>query len=165
MGKIPWRRKWQPLPVFLPRKSHGQRSMLGGRPWGHTRVRCNLVTKQQKNPVVFSTVTLCDLQNSSPHKADSTMKPINNSYSSLPQPQTNTILPLNLTNLARKLHLSRIIQYFFCVFFFFSHSIMALRFIHIVAYVRISFFLRLNNLPLCGYTYTLCLSIYLSMNM
>ena len=24
--KIPWRRKWQPTPVFLPEKSHGQRS-------------------------------------------------------------------------------------------------------------------------------------------
>ena len=23
--KIPWRRKWQPTPVFLPRESHGQR--------------------------------------------------------------------------------------------------------------------------------------------
>ena len=26
-GKIPWRRKWQPTPVFLPGKSHGQRSL------------------------------------------------------------------------------------------------------------------------------------------
>ena len=26
VGKIPWRRKWQPTPVFLPGKSHGQRS-------------------------------------------------------------------------------------------------------------------------------------------
>ena len=26
VGKIPWRRKWQPIPVFLPRKFHGQRS-------------------------------------------------------------------------------------------------------------------------------------------
>ena len=25
--KIPWRRKWQPIPVFLPQKSHGQRSL------------------------------------------------------------------------------------------------------------------------------------------
>ena len=28
-GKIPWRRKWQPTPVFLPGKSHGQRSLVG----------------------------------------------------------------------------------------------------------------------------------------
>ena len=27
MGKLPWRRKWQPTPVFLPRESHGQRSL------------------------------------------------------------------------------------------------------------------------------------------
>ena len=25
--KIPWRRAWHPTPVFLPRESHGQRSM------------------------------------------------------------------------------------------------------------------------------------------
>ena len=25
--KIPWRRKWQPTPVFLPGESHGPRSL------------------------------------------------------------------------------------------------------------------------------------------
>ena len=30
VGKIPWRRKWQPTPIFLPRKSHGQRSLGQG---------------------------------------------------------------------------------------------------------------------------------------
>ena len=34
VGKIPWRRKWQPTPVFLPGKSHGQRTLAGYRPWG-----------------------------------------------------------------------------------------------------------------------------------
>ena len=29
------RRKWQPTPVFLPGKSHGQRSLAGYSPWGH----------------------------------------------------------------------------------------------------------------------------------
>ena len=29
VGKIPWRRKWQPTPVFLPGESHGQRSLVG----------------------------------------------------------------------------------------------------------------------------------------
>ena len=33
-GKIPWRRKWQPTPVFLPGESHGQRSLAGYSPWG-----------------------------------------------------------------------------------------------------------------------------------
>ena len=33
--KIPWRRKWQPAPVFLPGKSPGQRRLAGYSPWGH----------------------------------------------------------------------------------------------------------------------------------
>ena len=32
--KIPWRREWQPTPVFLPGKFHGSRSRAGYRPWG-----------------------------------------------------------------------------------------------------------------------------------
>ena len=35
VGKIPWRRKRLPTPVFLPRKSQGQRSLEGYSPWGH----------------------------------------------------------------------------------------------------------------------------------
>ena len=31
---LPWRRKWQPTPVFLPRKSHGQRILAGYSPQG-----------------------------------------------------------------------------------------------------------------------------------
>ena len=34
VGKISWRRKWQPIPVLLPGKSHGQRSLVGYSPWG-----------------------------------------------------------------------------------------------------------------------------------
>ena len=33
-GKMPWKRKWQPTPVSLPGKSHGQRSLAGYSPWG-----------------------------------------------------------------------------------------------------------------------------------
>ena len=33
--KIPWRRKWQPTPVFLPWESHGQRSLMGYSLWGY----------------------------------------------------------------------------------------------------------------------------------
>ena len=32
--KIPWRRRWQPTPVLLPGKSHGQRSLVGYSLWG-----------------------------------------------------------------------------------------------------------------------------------
>ena len=35
VGKIPWRRKWKPTPVFLPGKSYGQRSLEGYSPWDH----------------------------------------------------------------------------------------------------------------------------------
>ena len=31
-----WRRTWQPAPVFLPEEFHGQRSLVGYSPWGHT---------------------------------------------------------------------------------------------------------------------------------
>ena len=34
VGKIPWRRKWQPTAVFLPGKFHGLRSLVGYSPWG-----------------------------------------------------------------------------------------------------------------------------------
>ena len=48
---IPWRRKWQPVPVLLPEESHGQRSPLGYSPWGHKRVGHSLTTKwQQQHP-------------------------------------------------------------------------------------------------------------------
>ena len=33
VGKFPWSRKWQPTPVFLPGKLHGQRSLVGYSPW------------------------------------------------------------------------------------------------------------------------------------
>ena len=60
VGKIPWRRKWQPTPVFLPGESHGQRSLAGYSPWwlsgslvsyspwGWKRVRHDLATKEQQ---------------------------------------------------------------------------------------------------------------------
>ena len=47
VGKILWSRKWQHMPVFLPGKSHGQRSLKGYSPQGCKRVRHNLMTKQE----------------------------------------------------------------------------------------------------------------------
>ena len=35
VGKIPWRRKWQPTPVLLPGKFHGWKNLIGYSPWGH----------------------------------------------------------------------------------------------------------------------------------
>ena len=45
VGKIPWRRAWQHTPVFLPRKSHGQRSLVGHSPWGRKELDRTWVTK------------------------------------------------------------------------------------------------------------------------
>ena len=35
VSKIFWRKKWQPVPVYLPGESFGQRSLAGYSPWGH----------------------------------------------------------------------------------------------------------------------------------
>ena len=45
--KIPWRGKWQPTPIFLPGKSHGQRSLAGYSPWGCKRAGHDLETNTQ----------------------------------------------------------------------------------------------------------------------
>ena len=35
LGKIPWRRKWQPTPVFLPGQFYRQTNLVCYSPWGH----------------------------------------------------------------------------------------------------------------------------------
>ena len=59
VGKIPWRRKWQPTPVFVPGKSHGQRNLAGYSLWGHkeldTTERLNTYTR---NKVIFQHLIL-----------------------------------------------------------------------------------------------------------
>jgi len=34
LGSFPWRREWQPTPIFLPGESHGRRSLADCSPWG-----------------------------------------------------------------------------------------------------------------------------------
>ena len=41
VGKIPWRREWQPTPVLLPEEFHGQKTLVGYSPWvtkSHTQL-------------------------------------------------------------------------------------------------------------------------------
>ena len=38
VGKILWSRKWQPTRLFLPGKSHGQKSLAGYSPGGHSQL-------------------------------------------------------------------------------------------------------------------------------
>ena len=49
VGTIPGRRKWQPIPVFLPEISHGQRSLAGYNPKGLKEVGHGGVTKHDMN--------------------------------------------------------------------------------------------------------------------
>ena len=55
VGKIPWRKAWQPTSVFLPGESLGQKSLAGY--WATLvlqRVRHDLATKQQKQNISYS---------------------------------------------------------------------------------------------------------------
>ena len=62
VGKVPWRRKWQPTPVFLPGKSHGQMSLGGYCPWGHkesdTTERAHTHTHTHTHQGWFSAIKL-----------------------------------------------------------------------------------------------------------
>ena len=49
---IPWSGRWQLTPVFLPGKSHGQRSLVGYSLWGHKRLELYIVTKQHQHTIV-----------------------------------------------------------------------------------------------------------------
>ena len=56
VGKIPWRRKWQPTPVCLPGESHGRRSLVGYSPRGRKHrlhftlfIHCVLFTRNLIN--------------------------------------------------------------------------------------------------------------------
>ena len=77
--KIPWRRKWLPTPIFLPGKSHRQRSLVDYSPQGCKRVGHDLAAKQQHYIIYYiikyvqvhaksfkSCPTLCDLVDCSP---------------------------------------------------------------------------------------------------
>ena len=52
-----WRRKWQPIPVFLPGESQGQRNLVGCSLWGLTESDTTESTYQYQQPVtIFSSV-------------------------------------------------------------------------------------------------------------
>jgi len=45
---MPWRRKWQPTPVFLPGESQGWQSLVGCHLWGGSESDTTEVTQQQQ---------------------------------------------------------------------------------------------------------------------
>ena len=70
VGKIPWKKKWKPITVFLPEKFHGQRSLVGYTPWGHkeldtaerlnTHIQPNGVSPRNARQVQYLKVTQCN---------------------------------------------------------------------------------------------------------
>ena len=46
-GRFPWRRTWQPTPVFLPGKSNGQKSLVGYSPWDRKELNTTEETSMQ----------------------------------------------------------------------------------------------------------------------
>ena len=52
VGKIPWRRKWQPTPIFLPGKFYGQMSLAGYNPWCYKKLDMTEHTHAYLNEVV-----------------------------------------------------------------------------------------------------------------
>ena len=60
VGKISWRREWQPTPVFLPGESHGQRSLAGYSPWSCRELDTTEATEHAHIHVVgLCTTCLC----------------------------------------------------------------------------------------------------------
>ena len=65
LGSISWRRKWQPTPVLLPGKFHGQRSLVGYNPWGRResdtieRLNTQHTHTQIKHTLNLRTVEFC----------------------------------------------------------------------------------------------------------
>ena len=77
--KPPWKRKWKPTPVFLPGKSHEQRSLEGYSPWGHKTVRHDLATKQQQQSFKIILIYFTWVSMSSKHgnqKSPDTSRPM-----------------------------------------------------------------------------------------
>ena len=54
--KLPWCRQWQPMPVFLPGKSQGQRSLAGCSPWGFRELHTTGHTHTQRLLVISHTM-------------------------------------------------------------------------------------------------------------
>ena len=71
VGKIPWRREWQPILVFLPRKSHRQESL------GSQRIGYDLAHVILSSRILFSQMQLSELKSSQvkgPHHQSSLIR-------------------------------------------------------------------------------------------
>ena len=73
VGKIPWRRAWQPTPVFLPGEFHGQRSLAGYSSWG-CRVRHSISTKHTSGSLCHLSISHTSLGHSYHHAGKNTFR-------------------------------------------------------------------------------------------
>ena len=56
IGKIPWRKEWQPTPVFLPGESHGQKSLVGYSSWSCKELDTTEGLSTSKKDILSATV-------------------------------------------------------------------------------------------------------------
>ena len=68
VGKIPWRRKWQPTPVLLLGQSHGLRSLAGYSPWGCKESDTTEQAHASSNQEII--LVICYFLNTSSHAKD-----------------------------------------------------------------------------------------------
>ena len=86
IGKIPWRRKWQPTLVFLAWKIYGQRNLVGYSPWGQKE---SDTTKWLSTPTHRVNVHLVPPKLFAPTEPQGTLGPP-------VQPSGRTAVPLSL---------------------------------------------------------------------
>ena len=61
VGKIPWRWEWQPTPLFLPRESHGQRSLAGYSPCDRKELDMTEATEHACMHGIYNDVSKCKM--------------------------------------------------------------------------------------------------------
>ena len=54
VGEIPWRREWQPTPVFFPGESHGQKILVGSGSIGLQSIRHKQLGTNTQMDYIFS---------------------------------------------------------------------------------------------------------------
>ena len=86
VGKIPWRRKWQSTPVFLPGKSHGQRNLAGYGPWGHKESNRAELLEHAHLKNAFTVVSRLSSAQLSSSVASNSLRPHGLQYTRLPCP-------------------------------------------------------------------------------
>jgi len=116
LGRFPWRREWQPTPVFLSGEFHGQRSLVGNSPWG----RKESDMTERRTLLVYSFRPQFPTPRPGGHRSAFFAHAFDSS----------------------RPHMSGIIRYLFSCDWLISLNIKSSRFAHAVASVRIAFLFK-----------------------